>query len=491
VATELAPDATPLDAATLVELAPVPLLATSLRGTIELANAAAAELLGVPSRFLVGKPIAVFAVDRRAIRLLTARAATLPPGGAIGDEATFVRRDDTTRRGAIAIRRVGDSLVWALHDVQWRSSVEVELRLLADELEARVQERTAELEAERARLDAILGGMPAGVIVADARSQRVILTNDQAARILGTEALVARAAGDYGVRRAIDDRDTEIAAEGWPLARTLETGAAVREARLRIERADGTWVTMETNVEPIRDAGGRVVAAVAVFMDVTARERRERAEREFVSNAAHELQTPLAAIVSAVEVLLGGGQDDADARARFLAHIDREANRLVRLVRALLVLARAQVASDEIATSAVGLRPLLDDVALTVRPRPGIEVRVRCPPDLAATTNRDLLEQALVNLASNAARHTGEGAIVLSARAVTGGVAIDVADSGAGLPAGDVERLFDRFSRAEPRTPDGFGLGLAIVRDAVTALGGTVSLRPRRGGGTVARIVLP
>jgi PAS domain S-box-containing protein len=480
----------PVDAATLAEVAPVPLLVTSPDGTIEYANAAAADLLGRPSQ-LVGTPIAEYAPDRPAIGLLVARAGRLPPGGSTADVATLQLRDGSSRRGALTIRRLDGSLVWALHHAEWAAAGEQELRLRADELEARVQERTAELEAERARLDAILAGLPAGVIVADARSRRVVLTNAQAARILGTETLVGRAVGDYGVRRALDDRGAEVPAEEWPLARALAGGEPIREARLRVERADGTWVTTEASVDPIRDADGEVVAAALVFTDVTARERRERGEREFVANAAHELQTPLAAIVSAIEVLLGGGQDDRDARERFLAHIDREANRLVRLVRALLVLARAQVASDEIATARVVLRPLLDDVALTVRPRPGIEVRVRCPPDLVVTTNADLLEQALVNLASNAARHTREGAIVLVGRAVADGVAIDVADSGAGLPAGDVERLFDRFSRAEPRTADGFGLGLAIVRDAVTALGGTISLRPRRGGGTVARIVLP
>ncbi len=265
----------------------------------------------------------------------------------------------------------------------------------------------------------------------------------------------------------------------------------MRNERIRVERDDGTWLSIEANASPIRDQAGQVVAAVVVFWDVSERERRERAEREFITNAAHELQTPVAAIVSAVEVLSGGAKDEPEDRDRFLGHLERESARLVRVLRSLLVIARTQLGHESVDLAPVRLRPLLDGIVLGLQPRRGIEVVVRCPARLTVMSNGELLERAVGNLAANSARHTVRGRIVLSAARRPEGVRIEVSDTGPGIDEADVERLFERFTRGNGRDPEGFGLGLAIVRQTVSALGGAVSLGPRRGGGTVARIVLP
>jgi two-component system, NtrC family, sensor histidine kinase KinB len=279
--------------------------------------------------------------------------------------------------------------------------------------------------------------------------------------------------------------------EGRPLARALVHGESTHGERIRVEREDGSWLTIEANANPIRDSQGEIVAAAVVFWDLAERERRERAEREFITNAAHELQTPVASIVSAVEVLLAGAKDDPDDRERFLGHLDRESARLVRVLRSLLVLSRTQLGHEPVDLAPVRVRPLLDRVALALQPRRGIEVVVRCPAKLTVLSHDELLEQAVGNLAANSARHTAIGRIVLSAARQPEGVRIEVSDTGPGIDPDDVERLFERFTRGGGRDPEGFGLGLAIVRQITTVLGGTVSLAPRRGGGTVARIVLP
>ena len=126
---------------------------------------------------------------------------------------------------------------------------------------------------------------------------------------------------------------------------------------MRVERPDGPTVLLDMNAAPIRGAQGEVVAAVALFQDVTLAEARRRASIEFVANAAHELRTPLAAIVSGVEVLEAGAKDIPVERDRFLEHIAREAQRLVRLTRALLLLARIQSGVEDARAEVLELAP--------------------------------------------------------------------------------------------------------------------------------------
>jgi signal transduction histidine kinase len=217
---------------------------------------------------------------------------------------------------------------------------------------------------------------------------------------------------------------------------------------------------------------------------------KEAAEREFVTNAAHELQSPLTAIVSAIEVLQAGAKDTPE-RDVFLNHIERATARLARLARALLVLARAETGAEAPKTELVALEPLLTDVASTLRPTGSVTVDVSCPPDAAAVTNRALVEQAVINVAENAAKYTASGSIELAAQVSNGRAEISVSDTGRGIQAGEQTRVFERFYRGEGAADAGSGLGLAIVRAAVEALGGEVDLESIVGKGTVVRIHLP
>jgi two-component system phosphate regulon sensor histidine kinase PhoR len=229
--------------------------------------------------------------------------------------------------------------------------------------------------------------------------------------------------------------------------------------------------------------------AVLVVADTSRRLLRERLEQEFVANAAHELQTPLTAIVGLVEALTEDAGRDPELRERFLAHLRRETERLVRLVDALLLLARAgELDQDE--REVVPLAPLLRRLAEELTPEPEVDVRVRVPPDLSVRTHRGLLEAVLMNLSRNAARHTASGQIVLSARARRGGVVVEVRDTGPGMDAATRARAADRFFKGRGRR-DGFGLGLAIASQAAEGLGGTLELDSWPGAGTIARLVLP
>lgn len=218
--------------------------------------------------------------------------------------------------------------------------------------------------------------------------------------------------------------------------------------------------------------------------------RQESAEREFVTNAAHELQSPLTAIVSAIEVLQAGAKDTPD-RDVFLNHIEQASARLARLVRALLVLARAQSGSEAPRTELVQLEPLLSEVASSLKTVEGVTVDVSCPPAAAVLGNRDLIAQAVLNVAENAAKYTAEGRIELAAHVDGGQAEISISDTGRGIPSADQQRVFRRFYRGEAAADAGSGLGLAIARAATEATGGEVELESTLGKGTVVRFRFP
>jgi two-component system phosphate regulon sensor histidine kinase PhoR len=328
------------------------------------------------------------------------------------------------------------------------------------------------IEGERDRLRLLLERLHEGVVTVD-ESLAVQFANSEARRLLGGR---------------LDEGDT--LPEPWE-------GFSLRDFARSLFELDGSLA--QTRVHPDEERAFAVVgipaqpegeSALIVIDDLTEQERRELAEREFVSNAAHELRTPLTTIIGAVEVLQAGAKDDPAERDRFLMHIQREAERLARLARALLTLARAHAGQEQPRPEIVALAPLLQEVADDLRPRDGVAVEVDCPPELLATVNRDLLEQALRNLGENSARYTSHGHVVLRAYDRGDNVHVEVEDTGSGMTAEAQRHVFDRFFRGKDRDAEGFGLGLAIVRQAVRSLDGHVDLDSAPGKGTRVRIVL-
>ena len=219
------------------------------------------------------------------------------------------------------------------------------------------------------------------------------------------------------------------------------------------------------------------------------REVQQRAQRDFIANAAHELRTPLTAVIAAIETLDRGAIHDPAGRERFFGHIRREAARLSRLCDSLLLLADAQSGSPQRAT-AIWLREMLDDIADGLIVPPGVTVTVEAPAELTVTTNAGLLERILDNLAQNSAKYTASGQITLCASAADAAVTVTIQDTGQGmgLPAAEAVK---RFSRGGARTADGFGLGLSIAQQAAIALGATLSIYDNPGGGTIVTLALP
>ena len=352
-----------------------------------------------------------------------------------------------------------------------------------------VDERVAVLEAERARLAAAFEQLPAAVVIVEARTGRLLTFNNRA-KALAPGLLEGDAAVplDQLVAFRLDGSPYEAA--DTPLSRAL-SGETIYGEHVRMPSERGASVVYEVSAGPIHDEHGNVAAAVITFQDVTERYERERAQSEFIANAAHELRTPLAVIVSAIEVLQAGAKDEPEARERFLDHIERATDRLDRLARALLQLARAQTREEPPKLTLVEIEPILRTIAADMRPAAGVEVTVTCEPGIAAVSNPDLLEQSLSNLARNAAAYTTTGSVSLSAKAEGEHARIEVSDTGPGLPEGVRRHMFERFYRGGARGGDGFGLGLNIAAESVRAVGGRIEITDADGAGTVARVELP
>lgn len=350
-------------------------------------------------------------------------------------------------------------------------------------------ETSTAFTADRALLAGLLDESTDALLALDDHGT-VVFANAAAAALLGEEQRQLHGTS-VASRLHRDDRRAfrrmlSSLGPGRPQAvlRTRLAGDAARAERLtvalRLLDDDGTCA--------VRVARSKEPAPGATAVD-------ERAALEvewvFVQNAAHQLRTPLAGIANAVELLQAGAKDDPVARDRFLAHLERETQRLASLARALLVLARAQAGVQVPRLEFVELAPLLKRVAGRLEPRREVELHVGCPPHVTAFAEPDLLEEALTALAENAAQHTRRGRIVL--RCIARGdttVEIEVEDSGDGIAPEHQKLIFDPFFRATTHG-DRFGIGLSIAAQAVTALGAELAVDSAPGRGSRFSFRLP
>jgi signal transduction histidine kinase len=235
------------------------------------------------------------------------------------------------------------------------------------------------------------------------------------------------------------------------------------------------------------------------FNDMTASLRQaDQAKNAFIADVTHELRTPLTVIKGTVETLEDGALDDLEGRAPLLASMQKETDRLIRLVNDLLVLTRADAG-----TLRLNLQPL--DLAELARSRcahlaalarrRGVRFTVTGVDSALALADADRLAQVLDNLLENAARHSPEGSCVaVEIAQEQGKTCCAVSDCGPGIPEKHLPFIFDRFYRVEPardRLSGGAGLGLAIVKSLVLAQGGQVRAESREGLGTRISFELP
>ncbi len=340
--------------------------------------------------------------------------------------------------------------------------------------------------------DARLDGVPLRlaalyVPIGEAESRQVMLV--QIAR--------SQARGDELARRIL--RDTVLPLSAVIGVMTLVVWAGIRAglaplARLRAlveNRGPGDLAPIELQAAPaeVRALAGAVNQLLGAVQESVA------AQRRFISNAAHQLRTPLAGLKSQTEIALERNADPALAER--LARVHESAVRSAHLVNQLLTLTRAEPeAAGALPREPLELLPLLQEVTAEHVPRAlaaGIDLGMDETPGPALQVRGAplLLREAVANLVDNAIRYAGRGAeVTVSLRAEGRDAVVRVSDNGPGLEAEQREAVFGRFVRGTPEGP-GCGLGLAIVREIAQRHGGHAALLPAPGGGLVAELRLP
>jgi signal transduction histidine kinase len=247
-----------------------------------------------------------------------------------------------------------------------------------------------------------------------------------------------------------------------------------------------------------RDELGRLSRA---FNDMVGRLQAARQTQvDFVANVSHELRTPLTAVKGTVETLRDGAVDDTKVRDLFLETIEKETDRLIRLVNDLLILTRADSEALNLQLDRVDMLRLVDRVVNRLAPQAGAEGLLlqvqKGTGQGVAWADPDRIEQVLVNLLDNAIKYSLSGGtiVVEVGDRLPDRVQVQVRDEGIGIPAKELDRIGERFYRADKarsRAEGGSGLGLAIARALVQAHGGSLWLDSREGRGTVVAFTLP
>jgi len=336
------------------------------------------------------------------------------------------------------------------------------------------------ITAERNRLETTLASIVEGVVAVDYHG-KVIQMNGAAARLLR-----ANVRSDLGLPFGEICRNREI-------ADLVQTALTAQEFQKR--EATDSGVVLDCYAGPLREGAG----VVLVLHDITEVRRLEAVRRDFVANVSHELKTPLTAIKGYVETLLTGGIADQENNLRFLRKIETHANRLTALITDLLSLSRIESGEAVSRRESVNVGEVLATSMARLGPsaeRKGLRFGVRTlDRNMRIDGDAEALSQIFDNLIDNAIKYTEPGQRVeVSLAREDGKVVFEVEDTGVGIPAEDLPRIFERFYRvdkARSRELGGTGLGLSIVRHLVHALGGEVKVRSQPGVGSVFTVALP
>ena len=380
----------------------------------------------------------------------------------------------------------------------------------------------AERDSAHQRLLAVLEQTPLAIGIVDAATGRFLFINGEAERILGMRPTTSKAldpeADEYS---GFHPSGAPVASHEWPTARALRSGEVVRDEVIRVVPRNKPPVEVMVNSGPVYDAGGKIVAAVLVFRDVTVQRKAEdelrraheaaaagnRAKSEFLAVMSHELRTPLNAIgghIQLIEMGVHGPINDAQREA--LTRVQRSQRHLLSLINDLLNLSRIETGRVEYELSELPIESLIGEAVAMIEPLLASH-KLDCDivdspyaPDasLVVRADREKAQQILLNLLSNAIKFTPDGGrITVEARRSDdrpGMAAIRVSDSGVGIPSTKIESIFEPFVQlgSRPANPSvGLGLGLSISRDLARGMGGDLKASSDTSSGATFTLLLP
>ncbi|HEY5250559.1 MAG TPA: ATP-binding protein [Acidimicrobiales bacterium] len=404
--------------------------------------------------------------------------------------------DSVAIAGVIALAAVGIVVATVLGRRSGRTSLEQRLSALAtrlgvetpkedpagvepalhhlEQVTDRAAEAVAESSADAIRLRHALDTLPQGVIVCEEDGE-VVFRNTRAVDIMGGRH------GDALAATAV----VELLADAW------KTGAA--DKTLDLYGPPRRTLAVRTQ---LIDDGRRTLGVIAVIDDISERRRLEEIRRDFVANVSHELKTPMGALGLLAETLVA--ETDPTVAQRLAGRIHTEAFRVSRIIDDLLDLSRIE--SEEAPPREPVLVNLLMAEAVermrAAAEQRDVKIEMSEPtPPMAVLGDRRQLVSALYNLLENAVKFSYDGNIVSFTGTVGDGeVMLEVEDHGVGIPARDLDRIFERFYRVDQgrsRTTGGTGLGLSIVRHVAANHQARIEVESREGEGSVFRLILP
>ncbi len=339
-----------------------------------------------------------------------------------------------------------------------------------------------EVEAEKNKVETILQNMTEGILAFNLRGE-LIHINPEA-------------------KRALSYEDQEVL-NFDSFARRLHAEISLGDLLyIRQEKPEERQVEMDGRFFRLTFATfrfeNRIGGVLVVMHDITRQEKLEMSRREFVANVSHELRTPLTTVKSYAETLLDMSEEN-EMQQRFLKVIVSEADRMTRLVKDLLTLSRLDEKQGALKKEPIEMRSFVSDLVERMQINAGKKQQLLSYTAVNEApvffSDRDKLEQVVVNILSNAIKYTSPGGRiwVFSGR-MYGEVYIKVADNGIGIPKENLSRIFERFYRvdkARSRDTGGTGLGLAIAKQIMDRLGGKITISSEYGKGTEVVLSLP
>lgn len=337
------------------------------------------------------------------------------------------------------------------------------------------------------QLESVLDSMQEGVIALDAR-RRIIRINRAGASILAT------ASGS--INRSIHEvaRQSEFL-DFVDSCQSIENSLA-QDIELHYPQAK----ILRIKGSSLKDSEWHTIGTLLVFADITHIKHLEKMRSEFVANVSHELRTPITAISGAVETLQTGGFEDLENANRFLQIISQQALRLTNIFDDLLALSRIEEerSSGKICFALTDISDAATAAIESITPlanKKKVSIKFNQITKVQAEINKSLLEQAIINLLSNAITYSSEGSTVcLTVANKDDTVIITVQDSGIGIEPIHIPRIFERFYRVDKsrsRKAGGTGLGLAIVKHIVESHNGKIHVESKIGVGTTFVITIP